>query len=98
MQIDLLVTHKGEMGLLADAPFSSEPSGIIYDGIERSLTLEFAESFESLPLNVPLSDELANLIIRLDALHIGVIEHGRIASAGQLPLMLVNVSDEELYG
>ena len=98
MQIDLLVTHKGEMGLLTDAPFSSDPSGVIYDGLERSLTLEFAQSFDSIPLNVPLSDELAALIIRLDSLHVGVLEKGRIVSAGQLPLMLVNVSDEELYG
>lgn len=98
MQIDLLVSAKGEMGLLADAPFASQPSGVIYDGIERSLTLEFAESYDSLALNVPLADELAHRIIHLDYLHFGVIENGRVMHGDQLPLMLVNVSEEELYG
>ena len=91
MHIDLLVTPKGEVGLVSDQSFDSEPSGAIYDAHEQSLTLEFAETFDSFVMNVPLADEYAEHLMRNNFVHFGVFEKGKVTTAKQLPLMLLNV-------
>ncbi len=91
MQIDLLVSAKGEIGMVADKAFETDPSGVIYDALEQSISLEFSETFDSMTLNVPVSGEFAEHILHSDFIHYGVFENGRVSKAAQLPLMLVNV-------
>ena len=57
MQIDLLATRSGELGILANGSFSSDVSGVIFDVAERSLTLEFGASMDSLKLNCPVGED-----------------------------------------
>ena len=90
MHIDLLVSSKGEIGILSDTEFETPPSGAIFDGLEQSLTLEFSQTYDSMVMNVPLSEELAEILPHLRFLHLGVMVKGRIASA-------VNVKEEEYY-
>jgi hypothetical protein len=97
MQIDLLVTPKGEVGLLCDKAFDSEPSGVIYDAAEQSLSLEFSETYDSMALNIPLSEEFAGFILANRQIHFGIMEGGRVIKAGQLPLMHVNVVEDDIY-
>lgn len=91
MQIDLLVTAKGDVGLIADTAFETDPSGAIYDALEQSLSLEFAQTFDSITLNVPVSEEFSERLLHAHAVHYGVVERGRVIKALQLPLMHLNV-------
>lgn len=97
MQIDLLLSTKGEVGILSDTDFETEPSGVIFDGIERTLTLEFSETYDSMVLNVPVADDIARCIIQSDDIQMGILVKGRVAKALQLPLMHVNVDEDEYY-
>lgn len=91
MQIDLLVASDGAVGILCEGGFETRPSGVIYDGIEQTITLEFAETFDSLAMNIPLSGEMADYIIANDEIYVGSLVKGRIDNASLLPLMHVNV-------
>ena len=97
MQIDLLISSKGEIGILSDTEFETDPSGVIFDGLEHSLTLEFAQSYDSMEMNVPLSDEIVDMITSVSFIHVAIMSKGRILKAEQLPLMHVNVRDEAYY-
>lgn len=91
MQIDLLLTAKGDVGLVADKAFDTDPSGVIYDALEQSLSLEFAQTFDSITLNVPVSGEFSEFLLHARAVHYGVVDRGRVVKALQLPLMHLNV-------
>lgn len=97
MQIDLLISSKNEVGILSDTEFETDPSGVIFDGLEHSLTLEFSQTYDSMEMNVPLSDEVVDIITSVSFIHVGVMSRGRILKAAQLPLMHVNVREEEYY-
>lgn len=96
MQIDLLATTRGELGLVSSGTFKSEVSGIIFDVGERSLTLEFGASMDSMQCNVPVSDEFVATLKSAPYLHVCAIEKGRMAYAAQVPLMKVS-NDEDDY-
>lgn len=97
MQIDLLATPRGELGLVSNAIFKQEVSGIIFDVGERSLTLEFGATMDSLKLNVPVDEEFASSLKKTSYLHICAIERGRMSYAVQAPLMKVSDDEDDLY-
>ena len=99
MQIDLLATPRGEIGLVANRNFDSDVSGVIFDVLERSLTLEFGASMDSLKLNVPVGDEFVDTLKHMSYLHVCAVERGRMMYAKQAPLMKVSVEDDDfIYG
>ena len=87
MHIDLLRAHKGALGLLADAAFDEEISGVIFDQDLCQLTLEFGESMDSLPLNIPVAHDFIADVNRETQLHIGTVQKGRITHASLVSLI-----------
>ena len=96
MQIDLLATRRGELGLVANGPFTSDVSGIIFDVAERSLTLEFGAAMDSMKLNVPIGEDLVDWLKAAPFVHVCAIEKGRMTYAKQVPLMTVSVDNDDL--
>ncbi len=96
MQIDLLATRQGEVGLVASGPFTSDVSGIIFDVAERSLTLEFGASMDSMKLNVPVGEDFVPWLKHSGFVHICAIEKGRMVYAKQVPLVKVSMDDDDL--
>lgn len=96
MQIDLLATRRGEVGLVSNRAFESDISGIIFDVAERSLTLEFGASMDSLKLNVPVGEDFVPWLRATNYLHVCAVEKGRMTYARQVPLMKVSVDEDDL--
>ena len=98
MQIDLLSTGGGELGLVSNRTFDSQVSGIIFDVGEQSLTLEFGASMDSLKLNIPVSDDFMVQMKASQYLHVCTVEKGRMTFAAQVPVMKVSVNDDDFSG
>ncbi len=94
MQIDLLVSGSGEIGLVAASAFEHDVTAVVFDASEHSITLEFAAVMDSLKLNIPVADDYTAYLKVAPYIHIGVVEKGRITQAGQVPLILVSVDEE----
>lgn len=94
MQIDLLSTPQGELGLVSSRTFESQVSGVIFDTDELSLTLEFGASMDSLKLNIPVSTDFLDQLRATQYLHICAVEKGRMTYAAQVPLMKVSNDDD----
>lgn len=94
MQIDLLVSGTGEIGLVAASSFEHDVSAVVFDASERSVTLEFASVMDSLKLNIPVADDYIPYLKAAPYIHVGVVEKGRITQAGQVPLILVSVDED----
>jgi hypothetical protein len=97
MQIDLLSTPRGELGLVSNGTFKNDVSGIIFDVGERALTLEFGASMDSLRLNVPVGEEFVDTLKKASYLHVCAVEKGRMNYAIQAPLMKVSNDEDDLY-
>jgi hypothetical protein len=97
MQIDLLSTPRGELGLVGNVAFKNEVSGVIFDVGERSLTLEFGKSMDSLRLNIPVSEDFVDTLKKASYMHVCALEKGRMAYAQQVPLMKVSNEDDDFY-
>jgi hypothetical protein len=97
MEIDLLTTPHGELGLISNTAFRSEVSCIIFDVAERSLTLESGESMDSLKLNVPVGEDFTPLLRNAELIHICAIEKGRMAYAKQVPLVKVSLDEDDTF-
>jgi len=99
MQIDLLATPRGEIGIVSNRAFESDVSGVIFDVAERSLTLEFGASMDSLKLNVPVSEEFVDTLRHAPFMHVCAVAAGRMVSAKQAPLVKVSVNEDDfVYG
>lgn len=96
MQIDLLATRHGEVGLVASGTFSSDVSGVIFDVAERSLTLEFGASMDSLRLNCPVGEDFVPWLKKCDTIHVCCIEKGRMVYAKQATLVKVSMDEDDL--
>ena len=88
MDIDLLLTEKGQAGLVADKAFESAIVGVLFDAETHSLTLELKE--ESLELNIPVDSEFAPALLYSTAVQIGVLDRGIVQDSWQVPLLLIN--------
>jgi len=95
MQIDLLSTPGGELGLVSNRSFDSKVSGVIFDVGEHSLTLEFGASMDSLKLNIPVGDDFMGLLKSAHYLHVCAIEKKKMTLATQVPLMKVSMEEED---
>lgn len=95
MQIDLLASKRGEVGLVSNAKFNSDVSGVIFDVAEHSLTLEFGESMDSIKLNVPVGDDFMPHLKQSNYIHVCAVERGRVIYAVQAPLMKVSVNEDD---
>ena len=89
MNIDLLVTQKGEAGLLCSRNLISKAMAAILDTSDGSLSIEFAE-MEPMDMNIPIEEEYFDLLDATPFLHVGSVKDGKIGQAYQVPLMILN--------
>ncbi|MBU0800527.1 MAG: hypothetical protein KKA05_05925 [Alphaproteobacteria bacterium] len=89
MNIDLLLSQSGQMGLVSDRAFDSPVAGVMFDGLTGTISLEFGDA-EPLDLNIPVEQEFgARLELMLD-IYVGTIEEGRITESRRVPIVLLN--------
>jgi len=89
MNIDLLVTQKGEAGLLGSQNLISKAIAAVLDPSDGSLSIEF-EQIDSMELNIPIESEFFELLDATPLLHVGSVVDGKIGQAYQTPLMILN--------
>jgi stage V sporulation protein K len=89
MNIDLLVTKRGEAGLVCDSEPELPLVEVHYHAGSGVMVLEFEEA-ESLELNIPIEEENGNSLRELVEIHFGVVEKGVITAVRQAPLNLVD--------
>ena len=89
MNIDLLITSKGEAGLLASENFVQKVVGVLLDTDGGHLSLEFVD-MDHMDLNIPVEEEFFDILDRNAQIHIGAVKDGKIAQAYQTPLMFLD--------
>ena len=90
MDIDLLINGDGEVGIVAAGQFDSPVSGVIFDHAASSMTLEFAETLDSLPMNITVSSEFIPYLQHSNIVHFIALEKKKIVDARMVALMHVN--------
>lgn len=88
MNIDLLITPRGEIGLLSNQNLVTKAIGAIYDRDASTLSLEF-ETTHPIDLNIPVEKEFYYYIDQSPLLHFGSVVEGDIAQAYQIPLAVL---------
>lgn len=89
MNIDLLLTTKGEAGLVCDQASGSPVAGIMFDSDTGLLTLEYTE-IDPLDLNIPVDDSYIESLYYANTMQIGTIVDGEIRDSRQVPILLAN--------
>jgi len=89
MNIDLLVTKKGEAGLLCSKNLIAKALGAILDTDNGILSLEF-ETMDQMDLNIPIESEFFDLLDATTHLHVGSVKNNKIGQAYQIPLIILN--------
>ncbi|MCB1538474.1 MAG: hypothetical protein H6865_03330 [Rhodospirillales bacterium] len=97
MQIDLLASQGGELGLVANHGFEHDVSVVIFDLSDHSLTLEFGQAMDSLRLNVAVSGEFTEPLRAISYLHVCAVEKGRMVYAKQVPMMKVSTDQDDYF-
>lgn len=88
MNIDLLVTEKGEAGLLCSKNLIAKALGAILDTDNGILSLEFG-TMDQMDLNIPIQSEFFDLLDNTPLLHIGSVKDDKIGQAYQIPLLFL---------
>ncbi|MCB1592150.1 MAG: hypothetical protein KDI90_06825 [Alphaproteobacteria bacterium] len=89
MDIDFLLTDKGEVGLLSSENFVKKIAGILFDHETGRMTLEYTD-MDYLDLNIPVEPEFFNVLDMALMIHIGAVKNNHISQAYQVPLMFLN--------
>lgn len=89
MDIDFLLTDKGEVGLLSSENFIKKAAGILFDHDTGRLTIEYTD-MDYLDLNIPVEPEFFNMLDMSLLIHIGAVKNDHISQAYQVPLMFLN--------
>lgn len=89
MNIDLLVTQRGEAGLLCSENLVKKALGALFDPETGMFSLEFVD-MDHMELNIPVEGDFHALLDASPMLHIGSAKEGKIAQAYQIPLMFLN--------
>lgn len=87
MNIDLLLSQNGQMGLVADALFKSAVAGVMFDTLTGILSLEFADT-DSLEMNIPVEETFGRHLTQQLQIHVGVIVNDVVADNRQVPVLL----------
>lgn len=87
MQVDLLRTKKGMLGILADGPFEETISGVSFEEETQTVILEMAEAMDSVQLNIPVSFDFWQDVLNTRTVYIGVVQLGMLSQAGVVPMI-----------
>ncbi|MEM6780545.1 MAG: hypothetical protein AAF569_01635 [Pseudomonadota bacterium] len=90
MNIDLFVTDHGEAGLIIDRAVKELPSGAILDAETNFMTLEFAQSTQTMHLNIPVEDDHKEKLLFSPHLHVAMMDDGMIADHRNIVLLYLN--------
>lgn len=89
MNIDLLLTDKGEAGLVCDQAAGCVAAGIMFDSDTGLLTIEYTE-IDPLELNIPVDDSYIETLYYATSMQVGTIINGEIRESRQVPILLLN--------
>lgn len=89
MNIDLLLTDKGEAGLVCDRAAGCAVAGIMFDSDTGLMTIEYTE-LDPLELNIPVDDSYIEALYYATSIQVGTIIGGEIRESCQVPLLLLN--------
>lgn len=98
MDIDLLISKTNDVGLVTTGKFEARVSGAIFDHETHSLSLEFAETLDSMTLNVPVADDFVPYLVQKSHIFLVGTDKRHIHEAYRIPLMHVNdyTANEEI--
>ncbi|NCC21248.1 MAG: hypothetical protein EOM26_02155 [Alphaproteobacteria bacterium] len=88
MNIDLLITGKGEPGLICDEPFPEPVVAVMFDPRDRQLSVEL-EDHQAAILNITVADELAEDLRYADMIEIGTVMENAVTESIQVPLIVL---------
>lgn len=94
MNIDILITRKSESGLVTDTSLPFKPSHVILDYESAHITLHGPHE-KQLLLNIPLSSEIQEHLVKNQGLHIGYVHEGMIEEIIYVPLVIITPFDLE---
>ncbi len=89
MNIDLLITKAGDIGLVGDRKLSGTVAGVFYDAETRQVSLEYTD-MAMMELNIPVEDDISQRLESVFFVQIGVITNGTIQENRNVPLYLLN--------
>ncbi|MFP4098770.1 MAG: hypothetical protein ACLFP8_06085 [Alphaproteobacteria bacterium] len=89
MNIDLLVSQKGEAGLLCSENLVKKVLSAILDLESGELSLEFVD-MDHMELNIPIEESFYEYLDAKPFIHIGSVKDGKVGQAYQTPLHFLN--------
>lgn len=89
MNIDLLLTDKGEAGLVCDEPCSDPVVAVLLDLYEHRMFIEM-EDHISMPLNINVDREYVEDLRFASMIETGVLFDGNITESLQVPLITLD--------
>lgn len=87
MQVDLLKTAKGQLGILANGAFDDVVSGISFEEDTQHLILEMGEAMDSVMMNISVSYDFWPDVLKTRSVPMGVFQKGRLTHAAVLPMI-----------
>lgn len=89
MNIDLLFTQTGDVGLICSENPVKKTIGIVFDTQTGMLTAEYAD-MDYLELNIPVDAEYFEALDQTGQIHLGAVKNGNISQAYQIPFMFLD--------
>jgi hypothetical protein len=89
MNIDLLLSQAGHIGLVSDRAFASPVAGVMFDTGTGLMSLEFSDA-DALDLNIPVEREFGERLEGMLDVYIGTIENGVITDSRRVPVVLLD--------
>ena len=94
MNIDLLISKNNDVGIVSTGKFESQITAVIFDHGTREISLEFGQTMDSLPLNIPVAEELVDYLDGRSFLYFIGTDKTHIHEAYKIPLMHLNNQDK----
>ena len=92
MNIDLLISKNQDVGIVSTGKFQSRVTAAIFDHETGCMSLEFGETMDSMPLNIPVSDDLIVYLNNRSHLYVIGTDKKHIHEAYRIPLMHLNMA------
>lgn len=90
MNIDLLVSKNHDIGLVTTGKFESAVTAVMLDHETNEISLEFGETMNSMPLNIPVADDIMAYMNNRNSLFIIGTDKTHIHEAYRVPIMHIN--------
>lgn len=90
MNIDLLISKTQDVGIVTTGKFESTVTAAIFDHETLQMSLEFAETMDSMDMNIPIAEDIAPFLAQRNNLFVIGTDKVHIHEAYQIPLMHMN--------